>query len=180
MTQEQTAAEVITTSVDDEVKSLEEQLAAIQAQMADKRKAQEEERAAVREVKVNEVLAVIRDDLRELISDEVLDALEAVGAIGVQVSREKDAEGGPPLTSTKAIMGRAKAAPRAASGGGEGKNRPLEQIFRSVATPEQVAWLEQNKTDRGADGRGARNGFMNRVVGAENPTEVPVPVARGS
>jgi len=176
--------EVITTSVDDEVKSLEEQLAAIQGQMAAKRKDQEEERSEKRAAVIAEVVSAFEADLMDIIDDDVLDALEAVGAVGVSILREKDAEGGVPTRVLRPILAKAKAATRAAStsstGNGEGKNRPLEQIFRGVATPEQVAWLEANKADRGTDGRGARNGFMNRVINAADPAAVPVPVARGS
>ena len=119
--------DTITTSVDGSVTDLATQVESLRAKLATVQQKQSEERNAKRAKLVTSVVDSVRDDILKVIDAKVLKRLTDVGCIGVMVS----GNGITPITQPKA---------RSANG-----RRDLDAEIQGLATPEQMAWLAEEK-----------------------------------
>ena len=129
--------EEITTSVDAELGSIEEQIAQLRETQAELTKTANAEREAKQLEAFNDVV-----DAHE-VGDQDWDKLAEIGIVGFIVSRKVDADGGPDVTSVEPVLKRTSA-PKAtskASSGGSGQ-RDLAGTFEAHATDEERAALE--------------------------------------
>ena len=172
--------EAITTTQDDNVKTLEEQLAELQAKVSEAKAAQAAEAAEVLNQRRADIINGI-SDLNELGNpdSEAWEAINAAECVSFVITLIPGADGEPPILSKSLTPKAATKTRKASSDGGTGTRRNLEEMFRTVASPEQIAWFEANKAEGKVEGnkdqRGKRHGFMEKVTSSDDPQSVEIP-----
>lgn len=159
---------VISTSVDGEITSLDEQIAALQAA----RKEVAETQVAERETAIKQNIADVADpftsELMQVVDDEGWAALDAAGCIGFELKR--NLIDGVPTLQIHPIR---KAAPKSErTSTASGTRRDLRGDFEKVASQEQIAYVDTLDPDAQ---KGKRWGFMNKVVLSDDPQSFAVP-----
>ena len=150
----------LSTSVDEKMLSLAEQIVLLQDEQKDLAETQRAEREAQQVERFNEIVKI---DLQKV----PWDALEAIGVTGYTVSSAPDADGGPPVRSLKPVFQRTSK-PRTNSGGGStGSRRNLVGTFEEHATPEERAEFESIKASGGDNNK--EYALRNKVFKRINP-----------
>lgn len=144
-----TTEDTITTSVDDDVLSLDEQIAALQAERTTLAGKQSEERAEQQRAKFDEIIGGPRQILDATGID--LDALKAIGVIGFSLTVKLDPDGGPDVTSVAPVTAVPVKATRVASSNSGKPSRDLQGNFDTNATAEDKANMAVI-VEAGADG----------------------------
>lgn len=138
----------IETSVDAEVLSLDEQIAALQKNRTELATKQTEERAEKQREAFDEIIGGSGEILEATGID--MDALKAIGVIGFILQTKPDAGGGPDYVSVAPVTAVA-AKPKASSGGGSKPSRPLQANFDANANADERAAMAKI-VEAGADG----------------------------
>ena len=161
-------ANTIETSVDTEVNSLAEQIAALQKQAAELKQTQTEEREASIRENIAEVASPFTTQLMNLIDEGGWEALDNAGCIGFEMKR--NLVDGVPTLSVSPIR---KSAPKAArTATASGTRRNLRGEFEAVASAAQVAYVDS--LDATVE-KGKRWSYMDRIVKHDDPQSVDIP-----
>ena len=140
--------ESIETSVDADVLSLDEQIAALQSERKELAGKQSEERAEKQKAAFDELVGSPSAILEATGID--LDALKAIGVTGFVVSVKPDPDGGPDFISVAPVT-RVAAKAKATPSGDRGPSRDLLGNFDAYATNEEKAAMKAILDD-GGDG----------------------------
>ncbi len=141
----------IETSVDADVLSLDEKIAAMQAERSDLAAKQSEERAAKQTERFEEIVGGPSEILGACGID--LDALKAIGVTGFILQVKPDADGGADIVSVAPVTARA-AAKKATTKKSGGSQRDLGGNFDANANAEEKAAMDAILAD-GNDGNKA-------------------------
>jgi hypothetical protein len=144
-----TESEAIITSVDADVLSLDNKIAAMQKERAELAETQTAERAEQQRAKFDELVGGPSAILDATGID--LDALKAIGVTGFVLSIKPDADGGPDVISVAPVTAKATKTRTASSGGNTGTKRDLQGNFETNATDEERTAMAEILAD-GGDG----------------------------
>lgn len=130
----------VETSVDSDVVSLQEQMAALTAKMSELQKTQAEERESQLNEKRGEVTNAIRDDILEVLDEDIWEMIASAAATGIMVTRgPSENEGEPPVTSFQ-LVAATSTKPKASGGGTTNESRrDLDGILATYGTPAEKA-----------------------------------------
>lgn len=138
----------IETSVDGDVLSIDEKIAALQAERVELKATQSEEIAEKQKAQFVEIVGSASEVLEATGID--LDALKAIGVTGFTVMVSPDPEGGPDVTSIAPVTA-VKAKKAKASSTSGGAQRDLQGNFETHATAEEQTAMAALLSD-GGDG----------------------------
>jgi hypothetical protein len=143
----------VETSVDSEVLSLQEQLAVLSEKMQALQKTQSEERESQLNTKRAEVTGLIRDEILQVLTEDVWDLISGAGATGVMVTRSTSDTVGEPAVTSLVLVAASSSKPRASSGASNGSKRDLDGIIATYGTPAEkamIAGMESEGKSKGA------------------------------